>query len=224
MAATTIATGLTVERFRANAVENGRLNLENAVRLLSLHFDRQFEDFSVLQRDIVSDFEARGLESAAVFRSELGTLSAHELLRAKASGWSDIAGANVFNSNGVLINSSKRWPVGDATVFDRGYFHRLREAGPSAQEIEVVPSRLGDGFAIVFAGRVSGRQGEFLGVVTRAINPGQLEAFFASAGLGAESSISLHHRNGQLLARLPHVEFNDWPQFPLGFSRANGRL
>src|SRR5687768_18133976 len=47
----------------------------------------------------------------------MGTLAMHEVLRTKASGWSDIAGANVFDSNGVLINSSKRWPVADVSFF-----------------------------------------------------------------------------------------------------------
>jgi hypothetical protein len=36
--------------------------------------------------------------------------------------------------------------------------------------------------------------------------PSQLEAFFASTGLGGEAAISIHHRNGQMLARFPHVE------------------
>jgi diguanylate cyclase (GGDEF)-like protein len=43
-------------------------------------------------------------------------------------------------------------------------------------------------------------------MVLRAITPAQLESFFASTGLGEESSIAMHHQNGQLLARIPHVD------------------
>ena len=113
--------------------------------------------------------------SADVFRSEMATLAMHEVLRAKASGWSDVAGANVFDSNGVLINSSRRWPVADISVADRGYFNRLKNDPASQEEIEVVPGRFGNGPAIVFARRVSGPHGEFLGMVSRAISPEQLE-------------------------------------------------
>ncbi|WP_027533480.1 EAL domain-containing protein [Bradyrhizobium sp. WSM3983] len=206
MAAMAIGTGLTVDRFRQNAIESGRDSLEGSVRLLARHFDREFEDFAVLQKSIIAELEGHGIDSPDVFRSEMATLAMHEVLRAKASGWSDVAGANVFDSNGVLINSSKRWPVADISVSDRGYFNRLKNNPASQEEIEVVPGRFGKGPAIVFARRVSGPHGEFLGLVSRAITPEQLESFFASTGLGEESSISMHHQNGQLLARVPHAD------------------
>ncbi|MDN5000804.1 EAL domain-containing protein [Bradyrhizobium sp. GCM10027634] len=206
MAAMAIGTGLTVERFRQNAIETGRDSLESSVRLLARHFDREFEDFAVLQKSIIAELESHGIESADVFRSEMGTLAVHEVLRAKASGWSDVAGANVFDASGVLINSSRRWPVADVSVSDRRYFNRLKNDPALQEEIEVVPGRLGTGPAIVFARRVSGPHGEFLGLVSRAITPEQLESFFASIGLDEESSVAMHHQNGQLLARVPHVD------------------
>ncbi|WP_025032767.1 bifunctional diguanylate cyclase/phosphodiesterase [Bradyrhizobium sp. DOA9] len=206
MLATAIGTALTVDRFRQNAIESGRDSLESAVRMLARHFDRQFEDFAVLQKSIIAELESHGIASAEIFRSEMGTLAVHEVLRAKASGWSDVAGANVFDSRGVLINSSRQWPVADISIADRGYFHRLKNDPAAQKEVEIVPGRLGNGPAIVFAWRVSGPHGEFLGLVSRAIAPEQLESFFASTGLGEDSSIAMHHQNGQLLARIPHVE------------------
>src|SRR3954452_18419606 len=206
MAATAVGTALTVERFRQNAIESGRNSLESSVRVLARHFDRELDDFSVLQKSIIAEMESRGIESDDVFRGEMATLAVHEMLRAKASGWSDIAGANVFDSTGILINSSKRWPVADIQIADRVYFKRLKAAASSQEEVEVVPGRFGNGPAIVFARRVSGPHGEFLGAVTRAITPEQLESFFASTSLGEESSIAMHHQNGQLLARVPHVD------------------
>ncbi|WP_409191116.1 EAL domain-containing protein [Bradyrhizobium sp. RDM4] len=206
MAATAIGTALTVDRFRQNAIESGRDSLESAVRLLARHFDREFADFAVLQKSIIAELESHGIESADVFRSEMGTLAVHEVLRAKASGWSDVAGANLFDSSGVLINSSRSWPVADISIADRGYFNRLKNDPASQEEIEVVPGRFGGGQAIVFARRVSGPHGEFLGIVSRAIAPEQLESFFASSGLGEDSSIAMHHQNGQLLGRIPRVD------------------
>ncbi|WP_439407680.1 EAL domain-containing protein [Bradyrhizobium sp. DASA03076] len=206
MAATAVGTALTVDRFRKNAIESGRDSLESSVRLLARHFDREFEDFAVLQKSIIAELESHGIESADVFRSEMGTLAVHEVLRTKASGWSDIAGANVFDARGVLINSTKRWPVADISVSDRGYFIKLRNDPAAQEEVEVVPGRFGTGPAIVMARRVSGPHGEFLGIVTRAIAPEQIESFFASTGLGEDSSVAMYHQSGQLLARIPHVE------------------
>ncbi|MCK1712588.1 MULTISPECIES: EAL domain-containing protein [unclassified Bradyrhizobium] len=206
MAATAIGTALTVDRFRQNAIESGRDGLESAVRLLARHFDREFEDFAVLQKSIIAELESHGIESPDVFRSEMATLAVHEALRAKASGWTDFAGANLFDASGVLINSSRRWPVADISVADRGYFNRLKYDPASQEEIEVVAGRIGHAPVIVFARRVSGPRGEFFGIVSRAIAPDQIESFFASTGLGEDSSIAMHHQNGQLLARIPHVD------------------
>ncbi|MDE5442900.1 EAL domain-containing protein [Bradyrhizobium sp. CSA207] len=206
MVATAIGTALTVDRFRQNAIESGRDSLESAVRLLARHFDREFEDFAVLQKSVIAELESHGIESADVFRSEMATLAVHEALRAKASGWTDVAGANVFDANGVLINSSRRWPVADISIGDRGYFNRLKNDPAAQEEIEVVAGRIGNAPVIVFARRVSGPRGEFFGIVSRAIAPDQLESFFASTGLGEDSSIAMHHQNGQLLARIPHVD------------------
>ena len=50
MLAIAVGTGLAIERFRQDAIESGRGGLESAVLLLARHFDRQFEDFSVLQK------------------------------------------------------------------------------------------------------------------------------------------------------------------------------
>ena len=206
MMAIAIGTGLALERFKQDAIENGREGLESAVLLLARHFDRQFEDFSVLQKSIVAELESHGFNSPDVFRSEMATLSVHEVLRAKASGLSDIAGANVFDSSGVLINSSQRWPVADVRISDRAYFNKLKSDPELLEEVEVVSSRFSPAKAIVFARRISGPHGEFLGVVSRAIAPDVLETFFASAGLGPEASVAVHHRDGQLLARFPHAE------------------
>ena len=206
MMAIAIGTGLALERFKQDAIENGREGLESAVLLLARHFDRQFEDFSVLQKSIVAELESHTFDSPDVFRSEMATLAVHEVLRAKASGLTDVAGANVFDSSGVLINSSQRWPVADVRISDRAYFNKLKNNPERLEEVEVVASRFSSAKAIVFARRISGPHGEFLGVVSRAIAPDVLEAFFASAGLGPEASVAVHHRDGQLLARFPHAE------------------
>ena len=201
-----LGTAVMIDRFRQNAIEVGERDLETAVLLLTRHFDRQFEDFEVLERGIAAELESRGVEAPDIFSGEMGTLAVHESLRAKASGWTDIAGANVWDYAGVLINSSQQWPVPYIDIADRPYFQRLKGDPQLAMDVEVVPSRFSGSWAIVFARRIPGPHGEFFGVVTRAIAPEALEEFFASAGLGRQASITLHHRDGALLARYPHVE------------------
>ena len=51
-----------------------------------------------------------------------------------------------------------------------------------------------------------GEDGAFLGVMTRRINPGNYEKFFASVALGTGAAVSMFHADGTLLARYPRVD------------------
>src|SRR5437762_8656340 len=72
--------------------------------------------------------------------------------------------------------------------------------------VELVRSRISGAWTTVIARKITGPNGEFLGVIGRGIEPASFEKFFASLALGNGASITMHHRDGTLLARHPHVE------------------
>ena len=207
IAAITIGTTIMAGNFRERALNSSKRELENTVLLLTRHFDKQFEDFTVIQKDAVRQIQLTGITSPDIFRGEMATLEWHEVLRVKADGYSDVAGVNLFDSEGVLINSSETWPVPDVKVSDRPYFKALKSgAAMTPALVELVQSRFSGDWAIVFAHRVNGPRGEFFGAVTRATTPASFEQFFASLALGESAAISMYHRDGTLLARYPHID------------------
>jgi diguanylate cyclase (GGDEF)-like protein/PAS domain S-box-containing protein len=137
----------------------------------------------------------------------MSTAEWHDMLKLRLRAYTDVAGVNIFDSNGVLINSSESWPVRDIRVGDRNYFKMLKSGSEFERfRIELVPGRFKGGWAIVIACKVSGPDGKFLGVASRAITPANFESFFASVTLAPGSSISMLHRDGTLLARFPHAD------------------
>jgi diguanylate cyclase (GGDEF)-like protein len=207
IAAIMIGTTIMAGNFRERALNSRERELENTVLLLARHFDQQLEDFTVIQDDVVAQIQQVGITSSEVFRGLMATLEWHEMLRAKVSGHSDIAGVNVFDSDGILINSSEAWPVQDLKITDRDFFKTFKsgtETTPTV--IGLVQGRFSGGWATVIAHKVTGPNGEFLGLVTRAITPASFEEFFESVALGEGAAISMYHRDGTLLARYPHVE------------------
>jgi hypothetical protein len=58
----------------------------------------------------------------------MATLEWHEVLRVRAEGYFDVAGVNLFDSEGMLINSSETWPVPDIKISDRPATVELRRA------------------------------------------------------------------------------------------------
>ncbi|MDE2467597.1 MAG: EAL domain-containing protein [Bradyrhizobium sp.] len=207
VASIVVGTATIAEVFRERALQSAERELENTVLLLARHFDQQLEDFVIVQREIATRAQLAQLTSPDAFRSLMSTDDMHRILRAKSGGHPDVAGVNIFDADGRLINSSQHWPLPNVNITDRDYFATFK-SGKAATPvlIQLVRGRFTGGWATVIAHRVSGPSGEFLGVVTRAITPASFEKFFASLALGKDAAISMYHRDGTLLARYPHVE------------------
>jgi diguanylate cyclase (GGDEF)-like protein len=206
IAATAIGTAAVVYDFRERALNSTERELENTVLLLARHFDEKFEDFATVQTDIVTQIEKSGITSPDSFRNQMATLEMHKVLRAKVGGRFDIAVANVFDSEGTLINSSDIWPVPDVKISDRGFFKALKSGTTATDLIELVLGRLSGVRETIVTRKVTGPRGEFLGVINRVITPERFEKYFASVALGEGAAISLYHRDGTLLARYPHID------------------
>jgi diguanylate cyclase (GGDEF)-like protein/PAS domain S-box-containing protein len=203
VAGTTIMAGT----FREHALETAERQLENTVLLMARHFDQQLEDFMGIQREVVAQIESSGIASPDIFRVRLSTPEWHDQLRLRLRAYTDVAGVNVFDSDGTLINASEYWPVPNLKIADRKFFKAFKSGSPFERfRIELVRGRFQQGWAAVIACKVTGPNGEFLGVVTRALTPAHFERFFASVALAQDASISMHHRDGTLLARYPHVD------------------
>ncbi len=207
IAAITIGTTIMAGNFRERALSSAESQLENNVLLMARHFDQQLEDFMGIQRDVVAQIERSGVATPEAFRAMMSTAEWHEMLKLRLRAYTDVAGVNIFDANGVLINSSENWPVRDIRVGDRTYFKALKTGSEFERfRIELVPGRFAQGWATVIACKVSGPNGQFLGLVSRAITPANFESFFASVTLAPGSSIAMHHRDGTMLARFPHAD------------------
>ena len=205
-----IAVGTTIMagNFRERALESAERQLENTVLLMARHFDQQLEDFMSIQRELVAQIEASGISSRRMmFRTQIV-----ERRMARRAG---DAAARLYRRRRrqylrrqrLLINSSEHWPVPNVSIADRNFFKAFKSGSPFERfRIELVQGRFQQGWATVVACKVSGLKGEFLGVVTRALTPAHFERFFGSVALAPGASISMHLRDGILLARYPHAD------------------
>jgi diguanylate cyclase (GGDEF)-like protein len=207
IAAIAIGATLMAENFRERALRNSERELENTVLLLARHFDQQLGEFEVIQKDLIDHIRSSGITTAESFKQRMSGKDVHLMLQSKLSALSYIGGVTVFDAGGTLINSSTVWPIPSINVADRPYF-RTFQANPQAPEmlVEPVHSRLSGVWTTVIARKMTGSNGELLGVIGRGIEPATFEKFFASVALAPGASISMHHSDGTLLARYPHPE------------------
>lgn len=198
-------TALVAESLRERALQAERRSLANTALLLAKHFDQQIDEFSDVPTDALKAIEAASRADAGAFGGGLSTLKVHELLRGNKSRLFAISDVTIFAADGALINSSDAWPAKDINVVDRAYFRTLRD-GKVPLVIESVKRRLNDRWAIIVARRISAPNGDFLGVVSRSLDPRAVEEFFGSIANAPGASIGLFHADGTLLARYPRAD------------------
>jgi diguanylate cyclase (GGDEF)-like protein len=196
-----------VGNFRERALKTSERESENTVLLLARHFDQQFEEFEAVQKELVAYIGSTGTASTEAFKRRMSGQDMREILKSKSNGSPDVAGVNIFDADGMLINSST-WPRPVVSIADRAYFQAAKLDPTSTQaSIELVKGRLaGGGWATVISRTVTAPSGEFLGLVTRGIAISSFEKFFASLALGNDGAISMFHRDGTLLVRYPHFD------------------
>jgi diguanylate cyclase (GGDEF)-like protein len=199
-------TAIMVGNFRERALNTSGRELENTTLLLARHFDQQLGEFGVVQNELVAYMRSTGIASTESYKRQMSSRGTHEMLQIMSNGSADVAGVNIFDSDGQLINSSV-WPLPVFNVADREYFKAFKSGAASSPTlIQLLQSRItGDSTALV-SREMTGPNGEFLGLVTRGISIASFEKFFASVALGKDEVISMLHRDGTLLARFPHVD------------------
>jgi hypothetical protein len=207
VAAIVIGTAVMVDEFRERALSNSARELENTVLLLSRHFDQQFEDSDIVANDLLATMRLSEIASTDTFRSRISTLDMHLLLQSRVASLSYIGIVNIFDADGNLVNSSGEWPLPAVNIADRAYFKTFK-SDPEATTVlaEPVRSYFTGNWTTIIAHRLNGRNGAFLGVMARRIDPNHFEKFFASVALGKGAAISMFHRDGTMLARHPQAD------------------
>ena len=203
-----IAIGATIMagNFRERALRNSERELENTVLLLARHFDQQFEDFQVVQKDLIAFMRSSGIATVENYKRRMSGHDIHLMLKSKIEALSYVGGINVFDAEGNLINASAAWPPPTVNSADRAFFRTFKSSAQSPEMLlEPVYSRITGAWTTVIARKITGPKGEFLGAIGRGIEPVNFEKFFATVALGPGASITMFHSDGTLLARYPHV-------------------
>ena len=204
IAAVVAGTIIMVTNFRDRAILSNERELENAVQLLARHFDQELRDFMVVQGVLAAKIHDIG--SSDDFKQRMSTYEMHLSLKSKLEGATDATGVNIYDADGTLANSSVMFPVPAISISDRKYFRFLKSSPSESLGVELLRGRVTGATVVLIACKLTGANGEFLGVATRGFSPAKFENFFSSISLGKDAAISVHHRDGTLLARYPHVE------------------
>ena len=221
IAVVAFGTATIIFNLRNRALIGNERELQNIALVLAAQTDRIFEAAERVQVDLIERFEARGITSSEDFERKLSGYDVHLTLKDKIVGLPHVGTFSLFNADGKLFNFSRSWPIPPINVADRDFFIALK-SNPQLSSFVSGPirNRATSTWVVQVARKVVGPSGELIGLVTAAVELQSIEHFFASIALGPASSISLFHRDGELLARYPHVEESIGHAIPNGIVQA----
>jgi diguanylate cyclase (GGDEF)-like protein len=202
--AITLGTAFLVLQFRDRTVAAAESELGNTAQLLSRHFDQQLVVLQRIHDEISAYALAEGIDTSAAFERRMSSPSIHQMLTSRLQAFPHVGALNVFSAKGRLINSTHGWPVPDIDVSDRRYFREFTSGKPVPDTIvEAARSKVTGKWTTIFARRILGRNGEIIGFTSRGVEPSHFEEFCASLALSGDTTVSMIHRDGTIIARYP---------------------
>jgi signal transduction histidine kinase len=189
-------------RNRDLSVEEGQLS--SASLTLAEQADRSFQSVDLVLSSVADYMASRAVADEASLKREMSSRDVNELLKDKIGGIPQLAAVSVIDADGKLIDFSRYWPIPEVNVADRDYFKALK-ADPARKTFISAPvqNRADGAWTIYLARRISGRHGDFLGVLLGAMKLRYFEDFYRSVSEGNQGSIVLVRSDGVMLVRYP---------------------
>jgi len=190
------------------------------LRLQEIHkWEKQTETFSVVVAENTSqqmDFAYTALGniaeriqdrwsiSAEYLSSKLGTYDFHQFLKEKVALFPAIEVISILDVNGNVISTSRGFPSPAYSLAERDYFQVQRDH--PAQGIYLsnpVRSKTTGDWMFFLSHRLTGSDGEFIGVAIIGISPKFYTRFYEKLNIDGHVSISLLRDDFTYLARWP---------------------
>ena len=102
----------------------------------------------------------------------------------KIVGLPHVGTFTLVNAQGKVFNFSRSWPIPPIDVIDRDFFNALRQrGGPTTYLSKPIQNRATGTWVVQLARKIPSPNGEFIGLVTAAIELESIEQFFATHAL-----------------------------------------
>ncbi|MDI1344737.1 MAG: EAL domain-containing protein [Pseudolabrys sp.] len=201
------STAILIFHLRDRDLANSERELSNTVLVLAEHTDKAFKSLELVQSAVVERIQSLGITSSEELERNMSGQDAHLRFKQQISGLKHVDAIGLINADGELVGDSRSWPIRHFNVADREYF-RAFKSNPDLTSFvgEPMHNRESGAWTITLARKISGPNGEFLGLVVGLIKMQYFEETFGAITLDSDSSISLFRRDGTLLARYPRVD------------------
>jgi len=182
-------------------------DLSNIALVLAKQIEQFFTTVESVQAGLIKDIPALAIIDTANGERLLSRHDVYLKLRDKAAGMPYVGSLTIINAQGRLINFSRQWPIPNINAADRDFLKAFR-ANPSLTSFisEPIHNRASGSRVVQLARKISGPNGEFLGLITTAIELQYFQKYFSEISLEPGSGVTLFHQDGMVLTRYPTID------------------
>jgi signal transduction histidine kinase len=196
-----------IVHLRQSELRDAEGQLKTLSLILAEQAERSFQSVDLVLSSVAEHVASEGVTDSASFNEKMAGHDLYLSLREKISGLPQLDAVNLFSRDGDMINSSRSWPHAEIHIADRDFFKAVK-ADPKLKSYvtEPVQNRATGTWTMYLAHRVTGADGEFLGVILGAIELRYFEDFYRAISHGNASSVQIQRLDGMMLARFPSTD------------------
>lgn len=185
---------------RDRELKHASLEMNSIAEMLMVQTEQNLE---------AADLALQGIQERinTAYGSQFGldSLPIHLLLASRLSGMRHLRAIFITDEHGMVVNSSRDFPVPKVSVSDREYFKALSGGSLGTLFIDKpVRSRLDDNWTLNFSRTLIDRAGKFRGVIVATVGVAQFESIYDLIKLDYARPIGIYLTDGTLVASWPH--------------------
>ncbi|MBK1888657.1 PAS domain S-box protein [Undibacterium sp. 14-3-2] len=202
-----LAAGVFVWTLRLQEIHKWEKQTETFSVVLAENTSQQMDFAYTALGNIAERIQDRWSISAEYLSSKLGTYDFHQFLKEKVALFPAIEVISILDVNGNVISTSRNFPSPAYNLADRDYFQVQRDHPTQGIYLSnPVRSKTTGDWIFFLSHRLTGSDGEFIGVAIIGISPKFYTKFYEKLNVDGHVSISLLRDDFTYLARWPDTE------------------
>jgi diguanylate cyclase (GGDEF)-like protein/PAS domain S-box-containing protein len=202
-----VATAGMLLNFRDRELAESERGLKGLALVLAEQIDRDFQSIELIQTAVIERMQSLAIASVGDYERQMSGYDTHQRLKDQISALPHIDAIVLTDPQGKLINFSRSWPIPNVKIPDADP-SAVFKSDPHLTSFVGKPMRgpATGNWGVAIARKLTGPNGEFLGVVQGVMALQHFEQLFEAVVPTQNSSIALFRRDGTLLVRYPRDE------------------
>ncbi|CAN5869158.1 hypothetical protein BH11PSE12_BH11PSE12_07050 [soil metagenome] len=202
-----ITSALSIWSVRASEIKKWKKQAEITSLILAENTSYQMSSAYLALNSVAERVQDRWSIDAKFLREKLASNEFHQILKDKLDASPQIEVLSVLDDQGNVISSSRSFPAPGVNLSDRDYFIAQKNTpGLHVSMGKSVRDRVTGKWTFYIAKRLTGSDGEFIGMVVLGISPDFLTRFYEKISDANYSAVTLLRDDFTLLARWPEQD------------------